>query len=278
MTDEPKATANANRKLTHVATAEAFAQGAGRKRGVLNLCGEQMTDAAGFDSHPFGFEKCPTCYDLKRGIELERGDAAPRFVYVRAAESVEAPTEGAPLALEIESDEAAAPPVEAPPLALSVEALGVDDDSEPTRGEDSDEARAATEAVSKKATILDLWENQNVRDIAEIVRRVKARPSYVAQVLQQAGHLDGYFDLYSQTGREQNVYTRYFRNVLHFRDEEAARESVKRIDRLFNYFERLGDRAGAHQAMILALTGYNRARWSGKLEESRVFKEWLDAH
>ena len=52
--------------------------------------------------------------------------------------------------------------------------------------------------------------------------RVKARPSYVAQVLQQAGHLDGYFDLYTTTGREQNVYTRYFRNVLHFRNVEAA--------------------------------------------------------
>jgi hypothetical protein len=96
--------------------------------------------------------------------------------------------------------------------------------------------------------------------------------------LQQAGHLDGYFDLYTTTGREQNVYTRYFRNVLHFRNPEAARESVARIDRLYNYFERLGDRAGQHQAMILALTGKNRARWSGKLEESQVFSEWLAAH
>ena len=114
--------------------------------------------------------------------------------------------------------------------------------------------------------------------IAEIVRRVKARPSYVAQVLQTAGHLDGYFDLYTTTGREQNVYTRYFRNVLAFRNLEAARESVARIDRLYNYFERLGDRAGQHQAMVLALTGKNRARWSGKLEESEVFSEWLAAH
>ncbi|HKG13189.1 MAG TPA: hypothetical protein VKB12_07610, partial [Pyrinomonadaceae bacterium] len=78
--------------------------------------------------------------------------------------------------------------------------------------------------------------------------------------------------------REQNVYTRYFRNVLHFRNVEAARESVARIDRLYNYFERLGDRAGQHQAMVMALTGKNRARWSGKLEESQVFSEWLAAH
>src|SRR5918912_3486756 len=130
---------------------------------------------------------------------------------------------------------------------------------------------------TKKEQIVSLFE-AGTKDIAEIVRRVKARPSYVAQVLQQAGHLDGYFDLYTTTGREQNVYTRYFRNVLAFRDVEAARESVQKIDRLYNYFERLGDRAGQHQAMVLALTGKNRARWSGKTEEAQIFSEWLAAH
>ena len=133
------------------------------------------------------------------------------------------------------------------------------------------------EQRTKKEQIVSLFES-GTKDIAEIVRRVKARPSYVAQVLQHAGHLDGYFDLYTTTGREQNVYTRYFRNVLHFRNVEAARESVARIDRLYNYFERLGDRAGQHQAMILALTGKNRARWSGKAEESQIFSDWLAAH
>jgi hypothetical protein len=133
------------------------------------------------------------------------------------------------------------------------------------------------EQRTKKEQIVSLYAS-GTKDIAEIVRRVKARPSYVAQVLQQAGHLDGYFDLYTTTGREQNVYTRFFRNVLHFRNVEAARESVARIDRLYNYFERLGDRAGQHQAMILALTGKNRARWSGKTEESQIFSDWLAAH
>src|ERR1043165_958630 len=138
-------------------------------------------------------------------------------------------------------------------------------------------ALTETEHRTKKEQILSLYES-GTRDIAEIVRQVKARPSYVAQVLQTAGHLDGYFDLYTTTAREQNVYTRYFRNVLAFRNVEAARESVARIERLYNYFERLGDRAGQHQAMVLALTGKNRARWSGKLEESEVFSEWLNAH
>jgi hypothetical protein len=139
------------------------------------------------------------------------------------------------------------------------------------------ESEETAEHRTKKEQILSLYDS-GTRDIAEIVRQVKARPSYVAQVLQSAGHLDGYFDLYTTTGREQNVYTRYFRNVLAFRNPEAARESVARIERLYNYFERLGDRAGQHQAMVLALTGKNRARWSGKLEESQIFSDWLAAH
>jgi len=164
------------------------------------------------------------------------------------------------------------------PLTLE---LDYADEAEVSAGAGAAQAEATgaepAEQKTKKEQIVSLFES-GTKDIAEIVRRVKARPSYVAQVLQQAGHLDGYFDLYTTTGREQNVYTRYFRNVLHFRNVEAARESVARIDRLYNYFERLGDRAGQHQAMILALTGKNRARWSGKLEEAQIFSDWLAAH
>ena len=137
--------------------------------------------------------------------------------------------------------------------------------------EDQEESR------TKKEQILALYE-AGTTDIAQIVRQVAARPSYVAQVLQSAGFLSGYFDLYTTTGREQNVYTRFFRNVLSFKTVDAARESVQKLDRLYNYFERLGDRAGQHQAMVLALTGKNRARWSGKQEESEIFSEWLAAH
>jgi hypothetical protein len=130
---------------------------------------------------------------------------------------------------------------------------------------------------SKKEQIIALYES-GVTDIAQIVRQVAARPTYVAQVLQSAGLITGYFDLYTTTAREQNIYSRFFRNVLSFKTVEASRESVKKIDRLYNYFERLGDRAGQHQAMVLALTGKNRARWSGKQEEAEIFSEWLASH
>jgi hypothetical protein len=161
------------------------------------------------------------------------------------------------------------------PLAMELEYA--EDPQRRLIEERPDEATTTEEPRSKKEQIIALYAS-GVTDIAQIVRKVAARPSYVAQVLQGAGLITGYFDLYTTTAREQNVYTRFFRNVLSFKTIEAAKESVRRIDRLYNYFERLGDRAGQHQAMVLALTGKNRARWSGKQEESEVFNEWLAAH
>jgi hypothetical protein len=164
------------------------------------------------------------------------------------------------------------------PLTMEIEYAG---EPEKVSGARTDAAAAGVEQEakprSKKEQIIALYES-GVTDVAQIVRRVAARPTYVAQVLQSAGLITGYFDLYTTTAREQNVYSRFFRNVLSFKTVEAARESVKKIDRLYNYFERLGDRAGQHQAMVLALTGKNRARWSGKQEEAEVFSEWLASH
>lgn len=130
---------------------------------------------------------------------------------------------------------------------------------------------------TKKNQIIRLYEH-GTTDIAEIVRLTGVRPSYAAQVLQREGFLSGYFDLYTTTGREHNVYGRFFRNVLQFKTAEAARASIEKIDKLYNYFERLGDRAGQHQACVIALTGKNRARWSGKHEAAAIFSEWLAAH
>jgi hypothetical protein len=159
------------------------------------------------------------------------------------------------------------------PDFLETKVSGLFDEEHESHGEEG----VSGETRSKKEQIVALFRS-GTTDIAQIVRSVSARPSYVAQVLQNEGLISGYFDLYTSTAREQNIYSRFFRNVLSFKDVAAARESVNRIDRLYNYFERLGDRAGQHQAMVLALTGKNRARWSGKKEESQVFSEWLAAH
>jgi hypothetical protein len=128
--------------------------------------------------------------------------------------------------------------------------------------------------ATKKQRILEAFQagTTDPSDIAEIVG---ASSSYVAQVLQSAGLLAGYFDLYTTTGREQNIYSRHFRGVLSFKTIEAARASVERINALYRHFEEIGDRAGQHQAMVIALTGQNRARWSGKTREAAIFHEWL---
>jgi hypothetical protein len=127
---------------------------------------------------------------------------------------------------------------------------------------------------SKKEYILSLH-TSGITDVLELSQHARTTPSYVANVLQNAGRLQGYNDLYTTTGNDQNIYSRFFRNVLSFKSPEAARESVERIDGLYRYFEKIGDRAGQHHAQVLALTGRNRARWSGKHEEARIFTEWL---
>lgn len=127
---------------------------------------------------------------------------------------------------------------------------------------------------SKKERIISLFRDGRT-DLAEIVRETGASPSYVAATLTKAGLLTGYFDLYTTTGQPQNLYSEFFRGALSFKSVEAARESVRKIDHLFHYFERIGDRAGQHHAQVIALTGLNRARWSGKHEEAKVFAEWL---
>jgi len=143
--------------------------------------------------------------------------------------------------------------------------------------EPAKERRQRERKDSKKSQILELHRS-GVSDIGEIARTVKTRPSYVASVLQNAGLITGYFDLYTTTARDQNTYSRQFRNILSFRTVEAAKQSIAAIARLYAYFERIGDRAGQHHAEVLALTGRNRARFSGKKEESQIFEQWLFNH
>ncbi|MER3483479.1 MAG: hypothetical protein C4332_10385 [Meiothermus sp.] len=111
-----------------------------------------------------------------------------------------------------------------------------------------------------------------VEDLAEITR---SRPSYVGSVLQEAGLLAGYYDLYTSSKQPINVYSKYFADQLGFKDVAAARAGVELIDRWYRQFEGAQDRAGQHHAMLMALTMYNRARWTGKIAEAEVYKDWL---
>jgi hypothetical protein len=144
---------------------------------------------------------------------------------------------------------------------------------EKAKGRDETRKRSSNKP-SKKDQIISLFLSGmgEVEDIAVITG---ARPSYVGSVLQEAGLHSGYFDLYTSTAHQQNIYSKFFANKLGFKDEETAHESVELIDRLYRQFEFAGDRAGQHHALAMALTMFDRARWTNKGREAEVFLHWL---
>lgn len=116
-----------------------------------------------------------------------------------------------------------------------------------------------------------------VTSVEDLALMTGTRPSYVASVLQAAGLLSGYYDLYTSTGQPLNVYSKFFTNRLGFKDVETAQRSVDWIDRLYRQFAQSGDRSGQHHAMMMALTMLNRARWTGKHLEAEPYRQWLTA-
>src|ERR687883_513283 len=125
--------------------------------------------------------------------------------------------------------------------------------------------------VSKKDQILALFMS-GINEVEDLAMITGSRPSYVGSTLQESGLMKGYFDLYTSTAHPMNVYSKFFANKLGFKTEEAARQSVGLIDHLYRQFEFAGDRAGQHHALAMALTMFDRARWTGKGEEANIFR------
>jgi hypothetical protein len=149
-----------------------------------------------------------------------------------------------------------------------------------TNKEDDDsgaEQKPANERrASKKDQIISLFTSGmgSVEDLAMITG---SRPSYVASTLQAAGLMSGYFDLYTTTSHPMNVYSKFFADKLGYKNEATARQSVELIDRYYRQFEIAGDRAGQHHALMMAMTMFNRARWTRKSREAEIFRQWLVA-
>src|SRR5437870_8016239 len=129
--------------------------------------------------------------------------------------------------------------------------------------------------MTKKELAVGMYEKgMRVETIAELLH---TDPSYVANALIERGIAPSYVDLYTSTG-PQNRYAALLAGVLRFRDVEAARASVDRINALYEQFEVNRDRRGMHQCQVLALIGKNRAEGIGKWREARLFADWLAAH
>ena len=127
---------------------------------------------------------------------------------------------------------------------------------------------------SKKDMILSLFET-GITQIETIAAISGARPSYVGAVLHREGLIDNYFDLYTSTSSPTNVYSKHFQGKLGFKNVESARRSVNVLEGAYCYFDQQRDRAGQHHSLEMALTMLDRGRWTGKLEEAEVYRQWL---
>jgi hypothetical protein len=128
--------------------------------------------------------------------------------------------------------------------------------------------------ITKKDQIISLYLS-GITEVEDLAMITKSRPSYVASVLQESELLSGYFDLYTTSAHPMNVYSKFFAKKLGYKDEETARQSVQTIDRYYRQFELAGDRAGQHHALLMALTLFDRARWTNKEREADIFRRWL---
>lgn len=128
--------------------------------------------------------------------------------------------------------------------------------------------------MTKKDQIISLY-TSGIDSLEDLALMTGTRPGYAASVLQAAGLIAGYFDLYTTTAHPMNTYSRFFANKLGFKNEAAARQSVELINRLYQQFAMARDRAGQHHALLMALTMYNRARWTGKQLEADIYRQWL---
>jgi hypothetical protein len=101
--------------------------------------------------------------------------------------------------------------------------------------------------TTKKQQIIALYLS-GITGVEELAKMTQARSSYVGRILQNAGFIQGYFDLYTSAAHPMNVYSKLLASQLGFKDEATARRSVTVLDQWYRHFARAGDRAGQHHA------------------------------
>ncbi|MDQ4120820.1 MAG: hypothetical protein M3209_05170 [Acidobacteriota bacterium] len=135
-------------------------------------------------------------------------------------------------------------------------------------------AETKTPRITKKDQIVSLFLS-GMTNLEELAKITGASNSYIGSVLQDAGLMTGYFDLYTTTANPMNVYSKFFVNKLGFKNEETALRSVEVLENAYRQFDQQGDRAGQHHALEMALIMFDRARFTGKRREAEIFRDWL---
>jgi hypothetical protein len=136
---------------------------------------------------------------------------------------------------------------------------------------------ARAKSPTKKEQILAAWESGD-KDIRLLALDLDSTPSYVASVLQKSGFIEGYNDLYTSSRTALNIYAQDLGESIGFKDLEAAHHGVAKLEEAYHGLGEMKDRAGQHHFMALALIMFNRARFSRKLAEANLYREWLMKH
>lgn len=135
----------------------------------------------------------------------------------------------------------------------------------------------ALKGITKKEQILKAWYDGE-RDIRLLALDLNSTPSYVASVLQEAQLIEGYYDLYTSSRKPLNIYSQEMNERLGFKNIEIARRGVEKLEEAYHGLGEMKDRAGQHHFMMLSLIMFNRARFSGKLAEADLYRDWLVRH
>lgn len=98
----------------------------------------------------------------------------------------------------------------------------------------------------------------------------KAAPHYAGEEIKKQTR---YIDLYP--GITDEAYRRFFKHVADIGSVEGAQKSVERIKQLYTYFETIGDRAGQHNAVVIALSAYHRAYFAGKRNIAIMYSNYI---
>lgn len=153
---------------------------------------------------------------------------------------------------------------------------------------------------SKKQLILEYLQTHRVesirfREIQAIrqeLRRYfgfdhKTSPSYIANVLRQAGARVEYDDAYMDPSME-DPYASRLRGLLQFSDFESAEASLQKLDEVYREYRAVSDRIGTGLVRSLVIKGKERAQSLAanprvsqekrreKQEIARWFKVWLE--
>ena len=113
--------------------------------------------------------------------------------------------------------------------------------------EEKDEKTDKKKKETRKSQIVALYLS-GMHDIEDLSMVTGARPSYICNVLREAGLEDGYFDLYTSSKHPMNVYSKFFTDKLGFKDAQSAQDSVENIDKMYGQFE-LGVDDGQSRAL-----------------------------